>query len=269
MTPEPSRRITTTTPTLTATSLPTDGDWPVTLKSEADRGFLILSRVCEWIGITLTFTTPILVLGLVKDEVEAPGAWWLIALAAFLGYVAADFLSGIVHWAGDRWGSEETFMLGPTIVKPFRDHHTDQKEITRHNFVETNGNNCMGTTVILVFSLLLPDHGLHGLFLRVMAVGLCFGLFATNQFHKWAHLDDPPLYIRVLQKLRLILPIEHHAIHHKVPFDRYYCITTGWLNPILLKVGFFEFLEAGIERATGVPPFRDDGSAIPEPAPAE
>lgn len=241
----------------------------MTLKSEADRGFLILSRVCEWIGIILTFTTPILVLGLVKDEFEVAGAWWLVAAAAFIGYLAADFLSGIVHWAGDRWGSEETFMLGPTIVKPFRDHHTDQQEITRHNFVETNGNNCMGTTVILVFSLLLPDQGQLGLFLRVVAVGLCFGLFATNQFHKWSHLDDPPLPIRVLQKLHLILPVEHHGIHHKAPFDCYYCITTGWLNPLLLKIHFFEFLEAGIERLTGVPPFRDDGIVAAEAAPAE
>ena len=127
------------------------------MKSEADRGFLILARTCEWIGIILTFTTPFLVLGLVRDEFEAPGAGWLVAVAALVGYVLSDWLSGMVHWAGDRWGTENTFMLGPTIVKPFRLHHSDQKDITRHGFVQTNANNCMGTTVILVFSLLLPD----------------------------------------------------------------------------------------------------------------
>jgi hypothetical protein len=227
------------------------------MKSEADRGFLILARVCEWIGITLTFTVPILVLGLIQADISTPSAWLTIGAAALFGYVASDWLSGMVHWAGDRWGNEKTFMLGPTIVKPFREHHSDQKEITRHNFVETNGNNCMGTTVILVFSLLLPEEGTIGLFSRIAAVALSFGLFATNQFHKWSHLDAPSWPIRVLQRLHLILPADHHAIHHKAPYDRYYCITTGWLNPLLLKIRYFEFLEGLIERATGAAPFRD------------
>jgi len=227
------------------------------MKSEADRGFLILARVSEWIGIILTFTVPVLVLGLVQADVSTPFAWLTIAVAMVFGYVASDLLSGMVHWAGDRWGSEKTFMLGPTIVKPFRDHHRDQLEITRHNFVETNGNNCMGTTVILVFSLLLPEEDTLGLFSRVAAVALSFGLFATNQFHKWSHLAAPSWPIRTLQRLHLILPIDHHAIHHKAPYDRYYCITTGWLNPLLLKIGYFEFLERAIERVTGAAPFRD------------
>jgi plasmanylethanolamine desaturase len=230
------------------------------MKSEADRGFMILARTCEWIGITLTFTVPVLVVGLVKDEFETPGAWMTILSGMFVGYVGADWLSGMVHWAGDRWGTEKTFMLGPTIVKPFRDHHSDQKEITRHNFVETNGNNCMATTVLLVFSLLLPDQGQLGLFCRIVAISLCLGIFATNQFHKWAHLDRAILPIRILQRLHLILPAQHHAIHHKAPYDRYYCITTGWLNPILRKLQYFEFLEWAIERITGTPPFHDDGT---------
>jgi hypothetical protein len=235
----------------------------MTIKSEADRGFLILARASEWLGIILTFTVPILVIGNIQHDVDNLASWGVVAVAAFFGYLAADFLSGIVHWAGDRWGTEETFMLGPTIVKPFREHHVDEKAITRHGFVETNGNNCMGTTVILVFSLLLPEDGLFGLFCRTSAVSLSFGLFATNQFHKWSHLDTPPLPIRVLQRLHLILPVDHHAIHHKAPYDCYYCITTGWLNPLLQRIRFFELLESSIERFTGVPPYRDPGTVIP------
>jgi plasmanylethanolamine desaturase len=228
------------------------------LKSEADRGFLILSRVCEWIGITCTFAVPFLVLGLVRDEFDVRGAGWVAFFGAFVGYVGSDWLSGMVHWAGDRWGTEKTFMLGPTIVQPFREHHSDQKAITRHGFVETNGNNCMGTTVILVFSLLLPDEGQFGLFSRMAAVMLALGLFGTNQFHKWAHLDNPPWYVRIPQRLRLILPPQHHAIHHSMPYDRYYCITTGWLNPLLRKIGYFEFLERVVQRMTGNAPFYDE-----------
>jgi hypothetical protein len=227
------------------------------VKSEADRGFLLLARTCEWIGIILTFTTPFLVLGLVRDELTAPGAGWWIVPGCLVGYVLSDWLSGMVHWAGDRWGNEHTFMLGPTIVKPFRLHHSDQKDITRHGFVQTNANNCMGTTVLLVFSLLLPDSGMVGMFLRVVAVSMSLGLVGTNQFHKWAHLDDPPAPIRLLQRLHLILPPDHHRIHHTAPYDRYYCITTGWLNPLLFRLGYFAFLERSLERLTGAAAYRD------------
>jgi len=232
------------------------------MKSDADSGFLMLAKASEWLGIILTFTLPILVVGNITTDFDTPVAIGVAIAAAFVGYVFADFLSGLVHWAGDRWGDENTFMLGPTIIKPFRDHHIDEKGITRHGFVETNGNNCMGTTVILVASLLLPEDGLLGLFTRIVAVSLSFGLFATNQFHKWSHLDNPPLPIHILQKLHIILPVDHHAIHHTKPHDCYYCITTGWLNPLLKKIQFFEFLEATVERLTGVAPYRDEA---PEP----
>ena len=36
----------------------------------------------------------------------------------------------------------------------------------------------------------------------------------------------------------------YHDIHHTKPFDKYYCITTGWLNPLLYSIGFFPRTEA-------------------------
>jgi hypothetical protein len=52
--------------------------------------------------------------------------------------------------------------------------------------------------------------------------------------------------VRGLQKAGLILSPEHHAIHHASPQDKAYCITVGWMNPILDKVGFFRACEAVI-----------------------
>jgi hypothetical protein len=35
----------------------------------------------------------------------------------------------------------------------------------------------------------------------------------------------------------------HHQIHHDTPHDKYYCITVGWMNPLLHRLRFFRFLE--------------------------
>ena len=70
----------------------------------------------------------------------------------------------------------------------------------------------------------------------------------TNQIHKWAHMDDRPRIVTWLQRLHLILPPEHHQIHHTPPFNTYYCITCGWLNPILARLGFFEAIKEPLRR---------------------
>jgi ubiquitin-conjugating enzyme E2 variant len=77
---------------------------------------------------------------------------------------------------------------------------------------------------------------------------------ATNQFHKWAHQENPSSLARLLQRTRLVLEPAHHQLHHTEPFDKHYCITNGWLNPLLNKIRFFRALETtlalvGIETA--------------------
>jgi ubiquitin-conjugating enzyme E2 variant len=73
-------------------------------------------------------------------------------------------------------------------------------------------------------------------------------VFCTNQFHKWAHMKTPPPWIRMLQRAHLILSPEHHVVHHTAPRDKYYCITVGWMNPLLDKIQFFRFCEWAITR---------------------
>ena len=87
---------------------------------------------------------------------------------------------------------------------------------------------------------------------------MCFFLAATNEIHKRAHQDAPPLPFRVLQRVHVLLPASVHDIHHESPFARYYCITTGWLNAPLTAVGFFSTVERIITRTTGAIPRQDD-----------
>src|SRR4051794_22289729 len=152
---------------------------------------------------------------------------WLALSAFMVGFVAADFVSGFVHWAADTWGTTEWPIIGKALIRPFREHHVDQKEITRHDFVETNGNNCFISIAPAVGAALLPDEWFFG---AAMGFALCLAILGTNQFHKWSHMDDAPAAVRLLQRANLILPPDHHAVHHSAPYARYYCITVGWLN---------------------------------------
>ncbi|MEO8504557.1 MAG: fatty acid desaturase family protein [Acidobacteriota bacterium] len=186
---------------------------------------------------------------------SAPGAHaWAIAAAALLGYVAADFMSGFVHWLFDTWGSLATPVLGQNFIRPFREHHWDPKAITRHDFVETNGNNCLASLPMMLGACWIPTRTTAGLFAVAFIVALALGIFATNQFHKWAHADGPGRWVKLLQNGRVILPVEHHRIHHVAPYETHYCITVGWLNPLLAATDFYARLERGITALTGVEP---------------
>ena len=174
-------------------------------------------------------------------------AKWVVAAAAVAGYLLADFVSGLIHWLADRFGTPETPIIGPAFVRPFREHHTDPEAITRHDFIETNGNNCLLLVPQLVLTFYFLDLS-PGQPLRLFGAGLVLflscGIFATNQFHKWAHMAKPPAVPRILQRVHLILSQGHHKIHHISPFNTHYCITTGWWNVPLRKLRVFETLEA-------------------------
>ncbi len=178
-------------------------------------------------------------------RVEAAGLVNLpIALAMI---VAADFVSGLFHWGFDTWGDESTPLLGPNIIRSFREHHTDQLGITRHTFVEANGGPAIGATVFLAAGLFLPTVA------SVAVLWLATFVFFTNVIHKWAH-GAAPTPVRWLQRYGILLSPEHHAGHHRSPYDRSYCITVGWLNPLLDGIRFWEKLERAVTATTGVQP---------------
>ncbi len=149
---------------------------------------------------------------------------WFIPLAVPAGWLLADLFSGLVHWALDTFGSVRTPLLGPAFIRPFREHHADPLAMTRHDFIEVNGASCLGCLPLLLLAPLL-----HA-FLQATVLFTCVGVMFTNQCHKWAHVENPPSFVRALQQLGLILGAREHRLHHTPPYNSHFCTANGWLN---------------------------------------
>jgi ubiquitin-conjugating enzyme E2 variant len=200
---------------------------------------------------------PVLASLLLADVWSRSGAVWTLLFALVAAHPAADLVSGLVHWAADRILPIGAPYLGPAFVRPFREHHADPRGITRHDFIETNGNTCIALAPALagVWWWATGRPGTPATVLvEALAVGLAFWLCVTNQIHKWAHLERPPAAVRLLQRCRLILEPRHHAAHHRPPFDRRFCITSGWLNPVVDRLGMFDRLERCCRPRAALPP---------------
>jgi hypothetical protein len=194
--------------------------------------------------------------------------WWppVAVLAAVL---LADFISGVVHWIADTWGSETMPILGRRFLRPFRIHHINPADFLRRDFIDCNGDLAMLALPFLLCAFLIPMSSEIGRLAAVFLVAYSAAALPTNQVHQWAHMNDPPAPVRWLQRWGLILSHEQHQRHHVAPHALNYCITTGWCNPALTAISFFAALEWIISRLTGATPRRDDlGFAGPRAVPA-
>lgn len=185
--------------------------------------------------------------------------WWLPP-ALLAGMLAADFLSGVVHWAADTWGRADFPVLGPRLLVPFRIHHLNPDDFLRRRFLDANGDVAALTIPLLAALVTMPLESAGQQALAVAGFAFCAAGGLTNQIHQWAHMTSPPRAVRWLQRARLLLRQEEHDAHHRGPYDGHYCITTGWCNRPLEALGFFRRLETVITRTTGLRP-RDDEQA--------
>jgi plasmanylethanolamine desaturase len=185
------------------------------------------------------------------------GQWWM-PLSVLGGLVAADFASGLVHWAADTWGRDDCPVIGPRLLVPFRVHHVNPDDFLRRRFIDTNGEVAAVTVACLAAIAALPLERAWSGPAAVFGLAFCGLGSMTNQIHQWSHMPSPPTVVRALQSWGVLLGCREHAAHHARPYDRHYCITTGWCNRSLDAVGFFRRLEVAVTQLTGVTPRHDD-----------
>lgn len=173
--------------------------------------------------------------------------------------VLADFVSGFVHWAEDTFGTEETPIIGKWIVVPNVLHHEFPSAFTKKNWVQSSWDLLLVSIIILIVSWAFG-------FLTWYVWLFCILEANANQIHKYAHLPQKsiPIFVRVLQKLRLLQNAKDHAIHHRGEKNTAYCVITPYLNPVLDMLGFWRFLERISVPILGAPR-REDLKNIKQP----
>jgi len=201
-----------------------------------------LHSILEYV---MTYTFPLLCAA--NLYVAARELGWLslavvIVVGAPVAWILADFVSGLIHWFADTYGADDTPLFGPWLIKPFRQHHQYARDICTHNLVLTIGNSCTGAVPLqagLLYLMIADEEvsALKAFFSLVLNLSL-LAIVATNILHKWAHAEKTNWVISRLQRSRVFLSPAHHHLHHTKPFDSYYCITNGWLNPLLERIRF-------------------------------
>lgn len=217
------------------------------------------TRFTAWLGRVGVLAPTLAMTGLLALSAQRlagalaePAGLVALALAAAAGLVASDLFGGVAHWACDRFGDERTPWIGPLVIAPFREHHVDPQILARKDFFDAASANAW-----LALALFGPwlyfvgaPRSAGALFLEACVASLCAAVFLTNTFHQWAHQPAPPRAARWLQRLRLAIPPERHALHH-ASGDLAYCVTTGWCNPALDRWRVFERLERASARLRG------------------
>ena len=173
----------------------------------------------------------------------AGGHGLALAAALLLGVLAADFVGGCVHWLADTFFAEDTPLIGKVLIEPFREHHRDPLAMTRRSFLRVGNSNVVATSVMLVVVWYWRRGSAPGVFTDAWITTLAGALWLTNQFHKWAHVSRVPPAVAWLQATGLILTPARHARHHTGSHTRGFCVTNGWLNPVLDRVGVFTAAE--------------------------
>lgn len=160
-----------------------------------------------------------------------------LLLELAIGLCAADFASGLVHWAEDTFGTESTPIVGRWIVAPNVLHHRDPAAFVGRSWLASNWDLAAASAILLGIA---SAWGWFGPGLVIFALA---GANA-NQLHKWAHAPaQAPWLVRALWRIGILQTPRQHMRHHVREKNEAYCVVTPFLNPVLDRARFWRALE--------------------------
>jgi ubiquitin-conjugating enzyme E2 variant len=170
----------------------------------------------------------------------------VIAGQALAGWLVADFGSGVIHWAQDRYGSPRWPLVGGIVRDTIRHHRKPMGFLAKP--VLARSARMIALSLVVLGVLLLAGAPL------AFALPLSAGIFLSNEIHAAAHAKagSLPGLVRGLQRTGLIQSPLHHAAHHRHLKNVNFCTLTDWLNPALERARFWRRLEALMRYAAGI-----------------
>lgn len=161
--------------------------------------------------------------------------------------LAADFVSGAVHWAEDAYARNDTPIVGKLLAEANIEHHIRPRAFVDRGWLESSWD-----LLAIGCAVIAAACWLDRLTWPVWVFVIC--AVNANQVHKWAHSSprENGALVTFLQKTGLLQTQRHHAQHHRGMKDTHYCAVTNVLNPVLDELGFWHRLERGIEGVLGL-----------------
>lgn len=160
-----------------------------------------------------------------------------LPLQVILCVLVADFITGLVHWFEDAYGTVSDSWLSRHVFEPNIRHHREPLAFLTESGV-------WGRNYIQWCAALVTLAAAWPLGLLCWQLALVAALASSaNEVHAWAHRKSNGPLVTLLQEMCLVQTRRHHARHHARPYDQNYCILTCWLNPLLTRLYFWSLLE--------------------------
>lgn len=161
-----------------------------------------------------------------------------VALQIFALWLAADFITGIVHWWQDAYGNPTWPILGKYVISPNLRHHEDPRAMLKISYWSR-----VWTSVVTGI-LILTIFWLCGWCPWQLIVGIAFAS-QGNEVHAMGHRTDKEngKFVLFLQKIGVVQRRRTHGWHHKAPYDTNFFVMTEFLNPPFNTIKFWEKTE--------------------------
>ena len=161
--------------------------------------------------------------------------------------LAVDFISGLVHWAEDTFGTETTPVLGRWVIAPNVLHHRDASAFVTKGWFASSWDLALISLLVAAVAFATGHFG-PGVVLFAIAGA------NANEIHKWNHAPSrAPLIARCLWAVGLLQRPNQHAWHHAHDKNTGYCVVTPFVNPVLDRVHFWRALEHLVVPFFGAP----------------